>query len=101
MLNITQKQLTSNDYVNKYLLSVVSFDDIASIVIDEYDEGHLTDNELEMIFTHFNVKENIEHYSVRTNRLIYSLPQYSEWIAEYEKSQLSKVIKDLLRPLVD
>ena len=96
MLNITQKNLTSNVFLNKYLLSDIDFDDIVSIIVDEYDEGHLTDKELEMIFSHFNVKENIGNYSVTTNRIIYSLPQYSEWIVEYEKIQLSKSINNLL-----
>ena len=101
MLKTEQKNLTSNDYVNKYLLSDIDFDDIVSIIVNEYDEGHLTDDELDMIFTQLNVKENIGNYSVTTNRLIYSLPKYSEWIVEYEKIQLSKTINDLLRSFVD
>lgn len=97
MRKITHQQLTSNDYVNKYLLSDVDFEDIASIIVSEYEEGQLTDDELDMIFTQLNVKENIGKYSVTINRLIFSLPQYSEWIVEYEKIQLSKAIDYLLR----
>lgn len=97
MRKITHQQLTSNDYVNKYLLSDVDFEDIASIIVSEYEKGQLTDDELDMIFTQLNVKENIGNYSVTINRLIFSLPQYSEWIVEYEKIQLSKAIDYLLR----
>lgn len=97
MRKITHQQLTSNDYINKYLLSDVDFEDIASIIVSEYEEGQLTDDELDMIFTQLNVKENIGNYSVTINRLIFSLPQYSEWIVEYEKIQLSKAIDYLLR----
>ena len=108
MLKTTQKKLTSNKLLNKYLLSDVNLDDIvsindtqrtsiASIIIDEYNECRLTDDELDMIFTQLNVKENIGNYSVTINRLIFSLPQYSEWIVEYEKIQLSKAIDYLLR----
>ena len=97
MRKITHQQLTSNDYVNKYLLSDVDFEDIASIIVSEYEKGQLTDDELDMIFTRLNVKENIGNYSVTINRLIFSLPQYSEWIVEYEKIQLSKAIDYLLR----
>ena len=100
--------MTSNSFVNKYLLSDVDFDDIvfindtqkvslASIIIDEYNECRLTDDELDMIFTQLNVKENIGNYSITINRLIFSLPQYSEWIVEYEKIKLSKAIDYLLR----
>lgn len=97
MRKITHQQLTSNDYVNKYLLSDVDFEDIASIIVSEYEKGQLTDDELDMIFTQLNVKENIGNYSITINRLIFSLPQYSEWIVEYEKIQLSKAIDYLLR----
>lgn len=97
MRKITHQKLTSNDYVNKYLLSDVDFEDIASIIVSEYNEDRLTDDELDMIFTQLNVKENIGNYSVTINRLIFSLPQYSEWIVEYEKIQLSKAIDYLLR----
>ena len=100
--------MTSNIFVNKYLLSDVDFDDIvfinntqkvslASLIVSEYEEDQLTDDELDMIFTQLNVKENIGNYSVTINRLIFSLPQYSEWIVEYEKIQLSNVINNLLR----
>ena len=74
--------MTSNIFVNKYLLSDADFDDIvfinntqnvslASIIIDEYNECRLTDDELDMIFTQLNVKENIGNYSVTINRLIF------------------------------
>ena len=104
MLNITQKQLTSNVFLNKYLLSDVDFDDVASIIVDEYDEGHLTDDELEMVFSHFNVKENIEHYSFETKSIIYLLPQYSDLLVttdEYEAISLSMLYDDVLRSFVD
>ena len=108
MLTTKQMKLTSNELLNKYLLSNVNLDDIvyindtqrasiASIIVSEYEEGQLTDDELDMIFTQLNVKENIGNYSITINRLIFSLPQYSEWIVEYEKIQLSKAIDYLLR----
>jgi hypothetical protein len=111
MLKTTQKKLTSNKLLNKYLLSDVNLDDIvsindtqrasiASIIIDEYNECRLTDDELDMIFTRFRVKENIEKYNFATKCRIYSLLQYSDWLVktdDYETIRLSMLYDDVLR----
>lgn len=115
MLKVEQKKLTSNELLNKYLLSNVNLDDIvyindtqrasiASMIIDEYNEDRLTNDELDMIFIRFHVKENIEKYNLATKCRIYSLPQYSDWLVktdDYKTIQLSMLYDNVLRSFVD